>query len=81
MNGNQVVSTMFDIKTSIHTDIIVLFGDWNEDPEWLGIYLNMYLSSGCNRGLFEFMKWIHIVCLVAMSSIGFEWHGSTLYVL
>ena len=36
MAGNQVVSTMFDIKTSIRMVKIVSFGDWNEDPEQLG---------------------------------------------
>ena len=36
MTGNQVVSTMFDVKTSIHMVIIVSFKDWNEDPERLG---------------------------------------------
>jgi hypothetical protein len=29
---NQVVSTMFDIKTSIHMDIFVPHWDWDEDP-------------------------------------------------
>ena len=36
MTGDQVVSTMFDDKTSIHMARIVSFGDWNEDPEQLG---------------------------------------------
>ena len=36
MIGNQVVSTMFDINTSIRMVRIISFGDWNEDPEWLG---------------------------------------------
>ena len=36
MTGNQVVSTMFDIKTFIHMVRIVSVGDWNEDPEYLG---------------------------------------------
>ena len=36
MTGNQVVSTMFDVRTSIHMDRIVSFGDWNEYLEWLG---------------------------------------------
>ena len=71
MTGNQVVSTMFDIKTSIHMARIVSFGDWNEDPEWLGLNLDNRLSSGCDEGLFEVMTWIHIVCLEALSSIEF----------
>ena len=37
MTGNQVVSTMFDIKTSIHMVMLVSFWDWNEDPERLGL--------------------------------------------
>jgi hypothetical protein len=32
MTGNQVVSTMFDIKSSIHMARIVLFWDRDEDP-------------------------------------------------
>ena len=72
MTGNQVVSTMFDIKTSIHMARIISFGDWNEDPEWLGIHLNMCLSLGHNKVLFEVMTWIHIVCLVDVSSIEFR---------
>ena len=36
MNGNQVVSTMFDVKTSIHMARIASVRDWNEDPEQLG---------------------------------------------
>ena len=72
---------MFDIETSIHMARIVSFWDWNEDPEWLDIHLNNYLSSGCNRGLFEVITWIHIVCLVVVSSIESGSHGSTLYVL
>ena len=39
MNGNQVVSAMFDVKTSIHMVRIVLVGDWNEDHEWLGLVI------------------------------------------
>jgi hypothetical protein len=32
MTNNQVVSTMFDIKSSIHMAIIILFLDQDEDP-------------------------------------------------
>jgi hypothetical protein len=32
MTGNQVVSTMFDIKTLIHMARFVLHRDWDEDP-------------------------------------------------
>ena len=35
MTGNQVVSSMIDINTSIHMVRIVSFGDRNEYPEWL----------------------------------------------
>ena len=72
MTGNQVVSTMFNVKTSIHVVRIVLVGYCNEYPKWLGIQLDNCLSSGCDRGLFEVMTWIHIVCLLAMSSIEFD---------
>ena len=36
MTSNQVVSTMFDVNTSIHMARIVSVRDWNEDLEWLG---------------------------------------------
>ena len=36
MTGIQVVSSMFDIKTSIHMVRIISVGDWNEDLEKLG---------------------------------------------
>jgi hypothetical protein len=32
MTGNQVVSTMFDIKTYIHMARFVPDRDWDEDP-------------------------------------------------
>jgi hypothetical protein len=32
MTSNQVVSTMFDIKSSIHMDRFILFQDRDEDP-------------------------------------------------
>ena len=35
MTGNQVVSAMFNVKTSIHMVRIISVGDWNEDPKWL----------------------------------------------
>ena len=39
MNGNQVVSTMSDAKTSIHMVRIISVRDWNEYPEWLGFVI------------------------------------------
>ena len=36
MTDNQVVSTIFDIRTSVYMVRIVSFGDWNEDPKQLG---------------------------------------------
>ena len=36
MTGNQVVSTMFDIKTFIHMVRIVTVGDYNEYPGLIG---------------------------------------------
>ena len=36
MTGNQVVSAMFDVNTSIHMVRIISIRDWNEDPKWLG---------------------------------------------
>jgi hypothetical protein len=32
MIGNQVVSTMYDIKSSIHMAIFVPHWDWDEEP-------------------------------------------------
>ena len=72
MAGNQVVSTMFDFKTSFHMARIVSFRDWNEDAKWLGNHLLNCLSSSCDGRLFEVMTWIHIVCLVVVSSIEFR---------
>ena len=42
MTSNQVVSAMFDVKTSIHMVRIVSVGDWNEGPEWLGFIIIAY---------------------------------------
>ena len=39
MTGNQVSFSMFDVKTSSHMVRIILVGDWNEDPEWLGFII------------------------------------------
>ena len=39
MTGNQVVSSMFDVNTSIHMVRIISVGDWNEYPEWLGLVI------------------------------------------
>ena len=48
MTDNQVVSTMFNISKSIRMVRIVSFGNWNEEPKWLGIHLNMCLYLGCD---------------------------------
>jgi hypothetical protein len=47
MTGNQVVSTMFDIKSSIHMDRIILFWDQDEDPG-LSTHLCSMLFPGCD---------------------------------
>ena len=36
MTGNQVVSTMFDVKTSIHMVRTVSVENWNEYSNYLG---------------------------------------------
>ena len=36
MTDNQVVSSMFDVKTFIHMVRIVSVGYWNEDSDQLG---------------------------------------------
>ena len=41
MTGNQVASTMFEIKKSIHMARIISVGDWNEDPECLGFVISI----------------------------------------
>jgi hypothetical protein len=46
MTGNQVVSTMFDIKTSIHMARFVQHQDWDEDPG-LSIHSVKLLFPGC----------------------------------
>ena len=42
MTGNQVVSIMFDVNTSIHMARIVSVRDWNEYLEWLGFINIIY---------------------------------------
>ena len=71
MNGNQVVSTMFDINISIHMVRIVSFGDWNEDPKRLGFICIISYPQVAMEYYLEVMTWIHIVCLVAVSNIEF----------
>jgi hypothetical protein len=44
MTGNQVVSTMFDIKSSIHMARLVVYWDWDEDPG-LGTHYVMCFSQ------------------------------------
>jgi hypothetical protein len=44
MTGNQVVSTMFDIKSSIHMARIIPFQDQDEDPG-LGAHSVMCFSQ------------------------------------
>ena len=39
MIGNQVVSSMFDVKKYIHMVRIILVWDWDEDPGWLGFVI------------------------------------------
>jgi hypothetical protein len=61
MTGNQVVSTMFDISTSIHVSIIVPFRDQDEDlgnPSGTHLYYvphqgcdGDYLSLRCEKSL------------------------------
>jgi hypothetical protein len=44
MTGNQVVSTMFNIKTSIHMDRFVPQRDWDEDPR-MSIHSIIFFSQ------------------------------------
>jgi hypothetical protein len=44
MTNNQVVSTMFDIKSSIHMDRFVPHRDQDEDPR-LGAHFVMFFSQ------------------------------------
>ena len=39
MTGNQMVSTMFDVKTFIHMVRIVSVIDWNEYPRFIGLII------------------------------------------
>ena len=45
MTGNQVVSAMFDVKTSIQMVRIVSVGYWNEELEWLGFTVMISYSQ------------------------------------
>jgi hypothetical protein len=44
MIRNQVISTMFDIKSSIHMDRIILFQDRDEEPG-LGTHFVMFFNQ------------------------------------
>jgi hypothetical protein len=48
MTGNQVVSTMFDIKTSIHMARFVPHQDWDEDPG-LSIHSVIFFSQAAKE--------------------------------
>jgi hypothetical protein len=65
MTDNQVVSSMFDIKTSIHMDRFVPHQDWDEDPS-LSIHSDICFSQA--------MKGDHLSMLIYIMS-----HRSTLY--
>jgi hypothetical protein len=45
MTGNQVVSTMFDIKSSIRMAIFVLFRDRDEDPGLGAHYVMCFVEA------------------------------------
>ena len=45
MTSNQVVSTMFDIKTSIHMARFVQNQDWDEDPGLIFHYVNFFAQA------------------------------------
>ena len=57
MTDNQVVSTMFNIKSSIHMDRIIQFRDWDEDPG-LGTHFVMCFSLLIN-GLLNMKSCYH----------------------
>jgi hypothetical protein len=65
MTGNQVVSTMFDIKTSIRMARFVPHREWDEDPG-LSIHSNIWFSHAMNGD--------HLSMLIYILS-----HISTLY--
>jgi hypothetical protein len=48
MIGNQVVSTMFDIKSSIHMARFVPHRDWDEDPG-LSIHSVIFFSQAAKE--------------------------------
>jgi hypothetical protein len=65
MTGNQVVSTMFDIKTSIHMARFIPHRDWEEDPG-LSVHSDIYFTQAA--------KGDHLSILIYILS-----HRSTLY--
>jgi hypothetical protein len=65
MTSNQVVSTMFDIKTSIHMARFIQHRDWDEDPR---------LSIHSIKLLFPGYEGDHLSMLMFRLS-----HRSTLY--
>jgi hypothetical protein len=76
MTGNQVVSTMFDINTSIHMDRFIPFWDWDEDPG------NTPLLRALPRlrwRLSEYLEDSSMVIMLAISLIYMLSHRSTLY--
>ena len=65
MTDNQVVYTMFDIKTSIHMDRFVPHRDWEEDPRLI-VHSDIYFTQDA--------KGDHLSILIYILS-----HRSTLY--
>jgi hypothetical protein len=77
MIGNQVVSTMFDINTSIHMARIVPFWDWDEDPgnaPSVTCLTQVAMDIG-----FEYLEDYSMVIMLVISLIYMLSHISTLY--
>jgi len=79
MTSNQVVFTMFDIKTSIHMDRFIPHRGWDEDPG-LSIHYVIFFSQTVKEIIWA---WWYIYCHIDPHCIGM-WlclssHSSTMY--
>jgi len=60
MTSNQVVYTIFDIKTSIHMARIVPHQSWEEDPR-LSVHFDIYFTQAVKGDHLSVLIYIYIV--------------------
>jgi hypothetical protein len=75
MNGNQVDSTMFNIKSFIHMDILVLFRNKDEDPRLRTHSVMFFSHAAMNIILID----LHRSTLYWSVAMLFSYHRSTMY--